>query len=90
MLKISIDDDSNSATLRLEGKLVGPWVAELNRVWRALKPSLGAKKLFLDICEMTFVDRKGTQALRKIFHQSNAEVLANTPLTRQFAADTMR
>jgi hypothetical protein len=89
LLKISIQDDPVSATLKFEGKLVGPWVSELDRVRWNLQPSLGAKKVFLDICGMTFMDRKGTKALRKIFRLANAEILADTPLTRQFAANAI-
>jgi hypothetical protein len=83
-------DDPDTATLKLEGKLVGPWVAELNRVWCAFSPSLKMKKLCLDMRGVTFVDRDGTRTLRKIFRRTDAEILANDPLTRHFAATTMR
>lgn len=90
VLRISIQDGADTATLKFEGKLVGLWVNELNRVWHAFEPSLGMKKLCLDMRGMTFVDEKGTKALRKIFRSTEAEILADTPLTRHFAAETMR
>jgi|SRR5579862_1939546 len=90
MLRISIQDGTEAATLKFEGKLVGLWVQELNRVWHVLEPSLGMKKLYLDMRGMTFVDEKGTKALRKIFRSTEAEILADTPLTRHFAAEAMR
>src|ERR1700751_1614922 len=90
VLRISIQDDAHEATLKLEGKVVGPWARELNRVWSDFKPSLGMKKLCLDLCGVTFVDKSGTRTLQKIFRRTGAELLGNTPLARYFAAETMR
>ena len=90
MLRISIQDGADTTTLKFEGKLVGLWVNELNRVWHSFEPSLGMKKLCLDMRGMTFVDEKGTKALRRIFRSTEAEILADTPLTRHFAAEAMR
>ena len=90
VLKISIQDDQDTATLKLEGKLVGPWVEELKRVWQGFEPSLQMRKLSLDICGLTFADKNGTKALRRIYHLTDAEIIADTPLTRYFAAETMR
>lgn len=87
LLKISIQDDSKTAILKLEGKLVGPWVEELNRVWCPLEPLLKKKKLRLDLCGLMFVDKNGIKALRNISHLRKTEILADTPLTRQFAAE---
>jgi len=90
LLRISIQNDANVATLKLEGKIIGPWARELNRVWSNFKPSIGMKKLCLDLCGVTFVDKSGTRILRKIFRGTGAEILADTPLARYFAAETMR
>lgn len=72
-------------TMRLEGKVVGPWVEECQRTWHAIRPELGSKKLRLDLNGVTFVDDRGTALLRKIYQVSGAEVTANTPLTKYFA-----
>ena len=85
MLKISINDDSFGATLKVEGKIVGPWAAELNRVWRHLWASANQKKLRLDIRNVTFIDRNGTRIVREIVRATGAEVLADSPLTQYFA-----
>jgi anti-anti-sigma regulatory factor len=90
MLRISIQNSADTATLKLEGKVIGPWAKELNRVWSDFKPSLGVKKLCLDLCGVTFVDKSGTRTLQKIFSRPGAEILADTPLTRYFASETMR
>jgi len=90
VLRISIQDYPDAATLKLEGKVIGPWAKELNRVWSDLKPSLGIKKLSLDLCGVTLVDKTGTRTLRKIFHGTRPEIVADTPLARYFAAEMMR
>ena len=58
MLRISIQDNPQATALKFEGKLVGVWVQELNRLWRDFEPTLGMKKLFLDVRDMTFVDER--------------------------------
>jgi hypothetical protein len=90
MLRISIQNNADEATMKLEGKVIGPWAGELNRVWTDFKPSLGMKKLCIDLCGVTFVDEIGTRTLQKIFRGTGAEILADTPLARYFAAETMR
>ena len=89
MLRISIHDSPDTATLKLEGKVIGPWAKELNRVWSDYVPSLGMKKVCLDLCGVTLVDKSGTRTLRKIVRGTGAEILADTPLTRYIAAQTM-
>lgn len=90
MLRISIHDDPDAATLKLEGKVIGPWARELNRVWSDFKPSLGVKRLCVDLCGVTLVDKSGNRTLQRIFRRPGAEILADTVLARYFAAQMMR
>ena len=85
MLRISIHDKDDETTLKLEGKLVGPWIGELVRTCDGLMPFSTGKKLCLDLRGMTFVDRKGVEMLRRIWRFTSAGILADTPLTRDFA-----
>lgn len=87
MLKISTQDDGNLFTLKLEGKVIGDWAQELESAWAQMKPSLDARKLRLDICEVMSLDSKGRQILQQIVGLTNAEILADSPLTKQFAAE---
>ena len=68
-----------------QGKVLGPWAAELDQSWRGLWTSTHQKALRLDIRGVTFVDRNGTQILRDIVGTTGAEVLADSPLTQYFA-----
>jgi len=71
--------------MRLEGKVIGPWVEECQRTWESIRAEIGEKKLRLDLRGVTFVDGRGTAALREIRRASGAEVLADSPLTKYFA-----
>ncbi len=58
MLKISQSrPDQQTTTLRLEGRVVGPWVSELQQICAPLVT--GGKKLALDLAEVSFMDQNG-------------------------------
>jgi hypothetical protein len=83
VLRISLVNDNDVSKLKVEGRLAMPWAKELERAWLTL--SLGSKKLCLDIRGVTFADKDGKQILRDIFRATGAEILADSPLTKQFA-----
>jgi hypothetical protein len=84
-VKISTHEDENLLTLKVEGRVIGDWATELERFWDSFHPLLGAKKLCLDICDVVYADRRGKQILRKIVAATGADILADSPLTKQFA-----
>jgi hypothetical protein len=90
MLKITVQESEGAETIKLEGKIAGPWVEELNRTWHALTPSLGRKQLELDMRGVGYVDNKGRKLLREIYQQTNASFLADSPLMQYFADEAMR
>ena len=62
MLKISRAGKANhSVTLKLEGRVVGPWVGELRQVCETLLSEGGALKL--DLTDVTFADADGVAVL---------------------------
>lgn len=65
MLRIThVTGHDSVPTLKVEGKLLGPWVAELRRAcgeW----PEPGGP-LSLDLSAVTFVDRPGVKLLRDL------------------------
>jgi len=69
MLKITIDNTMNAATLKLEGRLAGPWVGELERSWHAVRDDSGDKPVMVDLCEVTFVDAEGRRLLSSMYEQ---------------------
>ena len=62
MLKISQAEATNShVSLRLEGRLVGPWVKELSRICELVLSE--GHKLKLDLTGVSFVDDNGVATL---------------------------
>ena len=90
MLRITILGGQTIETILLEGKVAGPWVEEFDRTWRAHAPSLGSKKLQLDLRGVDFVDANGLRLLREIYRQTHASFLTGSPLMQHFADDAMR
>jgi hypothetical protein len=65
MLRIaSADRPGSGATLRLEGRVMGPWVDELRRACQGALVS--GSPLSLDLHEVAFVDREGLELLRSL------------------------
>jgi hypothetical protein len=89
-LRITIHENEVAMEIKLEGRMAGPWVDELTRVWKEKAPHLASRKLLLDLRDMTYSDAYGTQALRDIYLQTNAELLAGTPWTRFIAEQITR
>jgi anti-anti-sigma regulatory factor len=59
VLKITIAGGGNEITLRLDGRLVGPWVEE----FRKALISCGSAAITVDLRDTTFADGCGRQAL---------------------------
>jgi anti-anti-sigma regulatory factor len=90
VLRISVELADSWIALRLEGKVIGPWVEECHRAWESIRADLGSKQLRLDLRGVTFVDGRGTELLREIRQISGAEVMAGSPLTKYFAEQIAR
>jgi ABC-type transporter Mla MlaB component len=76
---------SDGVTLKIEGKIAGPNVSALSQAWRELAPSLGQKKLKIDLRGVTHADGNGRNLLGEIHATTGAEFVADTPLTKYFA-----
>jgi len=75
--------------MKLEGRMVGPWVKESRQAWLNLSPSLSGRKLSVDLCGVTFVDGAGLELLQEIYSNTRAAMVSNSPLTRHFAEQAM-
>ena len=76
MLRITIDDSSSVATLKVEGKLTGAWAMELGNTWEDLWASVRQKPLRVDLRDVSFVDSCGDRILRQIVRATGAELCA--------------
>jgi outer membrane protein len=79
MLKITVKRDDTKSTLMLEGRLAGPWVAELRNSWDAERAT--AKQVSLELNEVTFVDAEGKALLTKL-HEEGAKLISKGCLIR--------
>ncbi len=68
MLRISeVIPDEGAAVLKLEGRLIGPWVGELRNVCRKW---IGERKSFrLDLADVSYADREGVALLLSLKDQ---------------------
>jgi hypothetical protein len=83
MLKITVHDSSRELRFKLEGRLSGPWVRELQLCWQTAASSTPTKSMgrrtVMDLGEVDFVDSAG-QSLLAEMHRNGVRLLALTPL----------
>jgi hypothetical protein len=89
-LRITLEENAETMVLKLEGRLAGPWVAELDRLWTQTSPEQGGRKLALDLRQMTYADAQGIEILRTIYRETRADLLTGTPWTQYLAEEVKR
>jgi len=86
VLRITINEEAAKVNLKIEGRIAGPWTEELDRAWRALGPLTG-KKLSVDLCGVSYIDREGREVLAEIYRKTGAQFRSDSPLTEYFAQE---
>jgi hypothetical protein len=90
MLKITHHTSSDSRHLTLEGRLIGPWVLELEQAWHSIKQS-GEGMLVVDLTGVTFIEEKGKHLLSRMWLEG-AELIAtgccNRSIVEQITGST--
>ena len=76
MLRITTQDNPRVLTLRVEGRLIGPWAAELEKCWQGILADQGKPKLRVDLRGVTFIVAAG-KAVIAAMHQQGAQLIAN-------------
>jgi anti-anti-sigma regulatory factor len=66
MLKITVQNGSRPTTIKLEGKLSGPWVSELERAWDRLNAGKPDRTVTVDLSDVTFIDSAGKNLLSSL------------------------
>ncbi len=80
MLKITTLILADSTTFKLEGRLAGPWVQELERCWDCNVGTMTLHPLTVDLSAVTYVDSDGKDLLKQI-HRQGAKLVASGCLT---------
>jgi anti-anti-sigma regulatory factor len=65
MLKITFQETTESTKVKLEGKLSGPWVEELERSWVEHSP-LASGNVIIDLSDVTYIDPEGKRLLARM------------------------
>ena len=84
MLRITVNDSAGVLTFRLEGRLEGPWVRELEQCWRSMLD--GAKTVRVDLTGVTYIDAAGKAQLAEM-HEHGAQFIAGDCETKGVVAE---
>ncbi len=66
MMKATQTQMGERIVIRVEGRLAGPWVAELDQSWSEAAATRGSRTLEVQLADVSFVDDAGKQLLRKL------------------------
>jgi len=88
VLRITITDFPDEQRWSLEGRLVGPWAAELSSLWREKRQERNGRKCIVELSNVTFIDGIGETALAEIMTQG-AEIIAGGVYTKQRLGDLL-
>lgn len=87
MLKITSEESSGSVHLRVEGKLTGAWINELEREWQTNQRS-GTAPLVVDLTGVTFVGEDGKELLKRMW-RAGARLIATGCCTNHLVEEIM-
>ncbi len=66
MLRITIEENTDAVIVRLEGRLIGTWVPEVEKCWKNLFATLGQRSVQVDLSAVSFVDAAGGALLTRM------------------------
>ena len=88
MLRITIlNGDGSPAVVKLEGKLLEPWISELQDACQAVRKQDAVATL--DLAGLSYVDAPGAIALRDLIRRGVA-VTGCSPLVSELLKETIR
>jgi len=66
MLRIFIHDQVPMTSFVLQGKLIGPWVKELEKYWDWAQGTRASKPMLVDLADVSFIDSDGRALLTRM------------------------
>lgn len=69
MFKISIVEQRRHRRLMLEGRLGGPWTAEVENAWTVAGEHLDGRKLVVDLRNVTHISAEGESTLFRLMRE---------------------
>ena len=86
MVRITMDDRGAELHLKVEGRLAGAWVSELEQCWRAYAARSPHRVLLVDLTDTEFVDLAGKYLLT-LMHQSGVKFAARNQYMNALLAE---
>jgi hypothetical protein len=86
MLRIYIHDEVPVTSFVLEGKLVGPWVKELEKHWESAAAANTSRMMLVDLADVSFIDPEGRVLLARM-RQKGVKLLSNGVLINAIVAE---
>ena len=86
MLRIYIHDELPVTSIVVEGKLVGPWVKELETCWESVVAAHPCRSMLVDLGHVTFIDSDGRALLTRM-RRKGAKLLSSGVLINSIVAD---
>jgi anti-anti-sigma regulatory factor len=89
MFRATVEHNGGSLTLRIEGRLSGPCLAELENCWRQMLVGSGNQRVVVDLKEVTFVSAQAKQLLQKLC-RAGAHLTGDGLMTRALVEQITR
>jgi ABC-type transporter Mla MlaB component len=86
MLTITIQPTSDGTTFKLDGKVVAPWVQNLERLWRHMRKKALQRTVRVDLTSVLHVDGDGTRMLKRM-HEDGAELMGKDSVMKSVLED---
>ncbi|HEX2330819.1 MAG TPA: hypothetical protein VHN74_19000 [Candidatus Angelobacter sp.] len=82
MLKITTKDYGDQRTLVVEGKLIDPWVGELEKSWTEAQRMVEQGKVRIDLKDVTVISQHGENLLLEMMREGATFNCCRGVLTR--------
>ena len=89
MLRITIHNEAATLSFVLEGKLVGPWVKELEKCWKKVLRTEPSRIIQVHLANVFYVDELGKELLAAM-HKQGVNLVANGVLTQAIIREIMK
>ena len=86
MLRIYVHDQVPMTSFVLEGKLVGPWVKELENCWETALIAGPSRTMLVDLADVSFIDSDGRALLARM-REKGARLLSTGVLINAIVAE---
>lgn len=86
MLKVTITETPTERRFIVEGRLVEPWVKELETAWQETVSTQNGRACVFDLNGVTFVDKRGESLLRALW-KAGAQFTARGVYTKHVLAE---